>query len=223
MTPEERRPRAQFAQGEPKRYRLAFERTGRASFESHLDLVRLVPRVFRRAEVPMFYSQGFHPKPEMMFTPALALGIATLDDYVDVKLSIDVDPAQLPALLNPGAPEGLRFTHAPRLCAGDPAISKVIDVIPYVMVVPWTWLYGRGLADEAAVRASLAERQAGPMYVVRTAGGLAKRVDGSAYLLSWSVGDADAVAAIAAAGYAGSLCAIGYRSKVTERWSGRGW
>ncbi len=216
MTPEERRPRAQFAQGEPKRYRVAFTRTGRASFESHLDLVRLVPRVFRRAELPMFYSQGFHPKPEMMFTPALALGIATLDDYIDVKLAIDVDPAQLPALLNPGAPEGLRFTQALRLGAGDPAISKVIDVISYVMVVPWTWLHGRGLADEEAVRASLTERQAGPMFVMRTAGGLAKRVDVSAYLLSWSVGDADSVAAIAAAGYAGSLCAIGYRSKVTD-------
>jgi uncharacterized protein (DUF2344 family) len=83
----------------------------------------------------MFYSQGFHPKPEMMFTPALALGIATLDDFVDVKLAVDVDPERLPDLLNPGAPEGLRFTAALRLGPTDPAISKVIDVTSYVMVV----------------------------------------------------------------------------------------
>jgi radical SAM-linked protein len=216
MTPEERRPRAQFAQGEPKRYRIAFERTGRAAFESHLDLVRLVPRVFRRAELPMFYSQGFHPKPEMMFTPALALGIATLDDFVDVKLAVDVDPERLPDLLNPGAPEGLRFTSALRLGLTDPAISKVIDVTSYVMVVPWAWLQSRGLSDDEAVRAHIAERQAGPMFVLRSAGGLAKRVDVGAYLLGWSVGDARARAKIDAVGYAGSLCAIAYDSKVTD-------
>ncbi|TAK18748.1 MAG: TIGR03960 family B12-binding radical SAM protein [Myxococcaceae bacterium] len=216
MTPEERRPRAQFAQGEPRRYRIAFERTGRAAFESHLDLVRLVPRVFRRAELPMFYSQGFHPKPEMIFTPALALGIATLDDFVDVKLAVDVDPERLPELLNPGAPEGLRFTRALRLGPTDPAISKVIDVTSYVMVVPWSWLHAKGMADEAAVRAWIAEKQSGPMFVMRTAGGLAKRVDVGAYVLGWSVGDEAARAQVERVGYAGSLCAIAYDSKVTD-------
>ena len=215
-TPEQRRPRAQFAQGEPRRYRLAYERTGRAAFESHLDLVRLVPRVFRRAELPMFYSQGFHPKPEMMFTPALALGIATLDDYVDVKLAVDVDPERLPEMLNTGAPEGLRFTQALRLGPSDPAISKVIDVASYVMVVPWTWLHAQGLADEDAVRAFITAKQAAPMFVMRTAGGLAKRVDVAAYLLGWSVGDPAARARIDAVGYAGSLCAIAYESRVTD-------
>src|SRR5262249_8097702 len=86
LSPEERRPRANFKQGTARRYRVAFTRTGRAAYQSHLDLVRLVPRVFRRAQIGMYYSQGFHPKPEMVFGPALALGIATLDEYVDVKL-----------------------------------------------------------------------------------------------------------------------------------------
>jgi radical SAM family uncharacterized protein/radical SAM-linked protein len=216
MTPEERRPRAQFAQGEPKRYRIAYERTGRAAFESHLDLVRLVPRVFRRAELPMFYSQGFHPKPEMMFTPALALGVATLDDYVDVKLAVDVDPERLPDLLNPGAPEGLIFTKALRLGPSDPAISKIIDVASYIMVVPWTWLHARGHADADALRAHLAARREGPLFVMRTAGGLAKRVDVGSYVLSCSVDDAAAVAMVARVGYTGSLCAVAYDSRVTD-------
>src|SRR5260370_940550 len=81
----------------------------------------------RRAELPTFYSQGFRPKPEMTFGPALALGIATLDEYIDVKLAIDVDPERLPALLQPGAPEGLVFRSAARLGAEDPTISKVVD------------------------------------------------------------------------------------------------
>jgi radical SAM-linked protein len=144
MTPEERRPRASSRRARAKRYRCAFERTGRAAFESHLDLVRLVPRVFRRAELPMFYSQGFHPKPEMMFGPALALGVSTLDEYVDVKLACDVDPEALPALLQPGAPDGLVFVARDAPGPNDPGINKVIDAAEYVAALPWTWLRAQG-------------------------------------------------------------------------------
>ncbi len=214
MTPEERRPRANFAQGEPRRWRLSFSRTGRAAFESHLDLVRLVPRVFRRAELPMFYSQGFHPKPEMTFGPALALGIAALDECLDVKLACDADAATMTALLNGGCPEGLRFHDAVRLGPTDPAVSKIVDVTSYVMAVPWTWLRGRGLADAAAVQAELDARRAGSPFVQRVAGGLGKRVDVASFLRTLEVDTPDAIDALARAGYAGSLCAVAFSTRV---------
>jgi hypothetical protein len=133
-----------------------------------------------------------------------------------VKLAVDVDPERLPDLLNPGAPEGLVFTKSLRLGPSDPAISKIIDVASYVMVVPWTWLRGRGLADADAVRAELAVKREGPLFVMRTAGGLAKRVDVGSYVLSCTVDDAAAVAMVARVGYSGSLCAIAYDSRVTD-------
>ncbi len=212
VTPEERRPRAAFNQGEPRRYRLSFKRLGRAAFEGHLDLVRLVPRVFRRAEVPMFYSQGFHPKPEMVFGPALALGIAALDEWVDVKLAADVDPEALPAMLQPGAPEGLTFTGAMRLGPKDPAISKVVDVTEYVAAVPWTWLRESGMHDLDVVRSRVEAKRSGPLAVMRKVDGIGKRVDVGAHLTDVAVGDGDEV--IARVGYAGSLLALRFRTRL---------
>ncbi len=219
ITPEERRPRAQFAQGEAKRYRLRFQRTSRAAFESHLDLVRLVPRVFRRAELPMFYSQGFHPKPEMMFGPALSLGVSTLDDYVDVKLACEPDTETLPGLLQPGAPEGLTFVSAHRLGPNDPAISKVVDVAEYVAALPWTWLRAQGLADVEAVRSYVNDRRATLKPVVRPIDAVGKKVDVAKYVETLAVGEgADA---IEQAGYAGALLPLRMRVLVTPNGSAK--
>src|ERR1043166_2759056 len=72
--------------GPPKRFRLRFEKTGPAALLGHLDLGRELPRAIRRAGVRLRYSEGFHPKPDLSFGPALSLGVASLDEYVDAKL-----------------------------------------------------------------------------------------------------------------------------------------
>lgn len=212
ITPEERRPKANFVQGEARRYRLAFRRTGRAAFQGHLDLVRLLPRVFRRAEIGMYYSLGFHPKPEMTFGPALALGISSLDEYVDVKLTVDVDPERLPALLQPGAPEGLTFVSAIRLGPTDVALSKTVDVTAFVMAVPWQWLRAQGIADAEALAAHVATRQASPMVVLRRFEGVGKKIDVASYLARLTPNEG--AESLAAAGYAGELASIAFTTRV---------
>lgn len=94
------------------RYRLRFEKLGRSTLLGHLDLVREVPRILRRAGVPLWYSQGFHPKPVMTFGPALGLGIPSFDEYVDIKTSRAIDCASLLGAINEGCPDGLRFLDA---------------------------------------------------------------------------------------------------------------
>ncbi len=82
----DRRPMRKVDQGEAVTIRIGFAKLGRVAYTSHLDLVRLFPRWFRRAQLPLFWSEGFHPKPKMTFTPALGLGMPSLAEYVDVKL-----------------------------------------------------------------------------------------------------------------------------------------
>src|SRR6185295_3727792 len=113
--------------GEPLRVRLGFEKLGRAAFASHLDLVRLLPRMLRRAGLPLFYTEGFHPKPDMVFAPALSLGIASLAEYVDVKLRAGTQIADLAERLASVSVDGLRFTGAHALGPNDAGLSKVID------------------------------------------------------------------------------------------------
>lgn len=211
--PQERRPRVNFKQGEPRRYRIAFSRVGRAAYQGHLDLVRLVPRVFRRAGIEMYYSQGFHPKPEMVFGPALALGIATLDEYVDVKLATDVDPDVLPTLLQPGAPEGLVFHRAVRLGKDDLSLSKVIDATEYVAALPWSALRERGFHSVRDVTDFVNAKRATALTVMRRTEGIGRKVDVSAYLDELQVGAG--YEAIARAGYAGELLAVRFVTRLT--------
>jgi len=67
-------------------YRIRFAKVGRAAFLGHLDLVRLLARSFRRADLPLAMTRGFSPKPRMAFGPALGLGVPSLGELVDVDL-----------------------------------------------------------------------------------------------------------------------------------------
>ncbi|HEU4611856.1 MAG TPA: TIGR03936 family radical SAM-associated protein, partial [Kofleriaceae bacterium] len=67
-------------------YRIRFAKVGRAAFLGHLDLVRLLARSFRRADLPLAMTRGFSPKPRMAFGPALGLGVPSLGELMDVDL-----------------------------------------------------------------------------------------------------------------------------------------
>lgn len=121
---------------QPHRIRLRFEKLGWASLLGHLDLVREVPRALRRANMPVWYSQGFHPKPVLTFGPALSLGVPSFDEYVDVKFSAAVDPKELVRALSGNTPDGIRFLEAIELEPGAPAIGAVIRSAHYVMGLP---------------------------------------------------------------------------------------
>jgi radical SAM family uncharacterized protein len=67
-------------------YRIRFAKVGRAAFLGHLDLVRLLARSLRRADLPLAMTRGFSPKPRMAFGPALGLGVPSLGELVDIDL-----------------------------------------------------------------------------------------------------------------------------------------
>jgi radical SAM family uncharacterized protein/radical SAM-linked protein len=67
-------------------YRIRFAKVGRAAFLGHLDLVRLLSRSLRRADLPLAMTRGFSPKPRLAFGPALGLGVPSLGELMDVDL-----------------------------------------------------------------------------------------------------------------------------------------
>jgi radical SAM-linked protein len=100
-----------------RRLRIHYARLGPARYLGHLELVRLMYRAFRRAAVPVAYSQGFHPLPKLSFGKALPVGVESLAEYVDVELAPQVGAAELPAAsvaraLGAVLPEGLKVQGA---------------------------------------------------------------------------------------------------------------
>ena len=68
-----------------------FGKTGRLRYISHLDLQRFMQRALRRTDLPVAYSQGFSPHPQMAFASALAMGWSSDVELLDVKLTDPVD------------------------------------------------------------------------------------------------------------------------------------
>ena len=95
------RPPPRAAQGEPHGYRLRYTKLGHVAYLGHLDLVRHLPRIFRRAGLEIYYSVGFHPKPDLSFGPALGLGIPSLGEVMDVRLLDELDARGAAAAAQP--------------------------------------------------------------------------------------------------------------------------
>ncbi len=70
--------------------RIYFSKTGDAKYISHLDLVRCFNRAAARAGIPIFFTEGFNPRPYMNFAMPLSLGISGLREIVDMKIDGEV-------------------------------------------------------------------------------------------------------------------------------------
>lgn len=106
------------------RIRLAYRQEGQARFVSHLDVMRAFERAARRAGLPLAYSQGFNPRPKLVFAAPLPVGTSGHREYVDLELESDLSPDEVLGRLRLSLPDGLVPTAA-RSAAGPPLMSLV--------------------------------------------------------------------------------------------------
>ena len=66
--------------------RLLFEKTGNAIYISHLDLMRLFQRAFKRAGLLLKHTQGFNPRPSVSIAMPLSLGVESCCELLDFDL-----------------------------------------------------------------------------------------------------------------------------------------
>jgi radical SAM family uncharacterized protein/radical SAM-linked protein len=130
------RPPPRAAQGKPHGYRIRYTKLGRVAYLGHLDLVRHLPRIFRRAGFEIFYSVGFHPKPELSFGPALGLGIPSLGEILDVKLVDDLSPDEVARRLRRVSLEGIEILDVARIGEGDRALGRAITESEMIARLP---------------------------------------------------------------------------------------
>ena len=88
--------------------RLRFEKTGRAVYISHLDLMRTLTRAFLRAECRLKYSEGFNPHPQISIALPLSVGMQSVCEIMDFKLLEEKAPADILEAINKQLPEGIR-------------------------------------------------------------------------------------------------------------------
>ena len=114
--------------------RLRFAKRGDLRLVSHHDVMRCLERMVRRARIPLAQSQGFTPRPRIVFALPLGLGIEGHNEVVDFELSEPGEPADVLCRLAAAAPPGLEWLDAEALPPGAPAPRPV--AVEYELGVP---------------------------------------------------------------------------------------
>ena len=114
-------------------YRFVFEKTGRLKFISHLDLLRTMQRVFARAEMPIEYSQGFNPHPQMTFALPLSVGMESVCEILDVRLTRPIDCEAEKEKINATMPECLKLheIYLPERKASEVRFAEYVIALSY--------------------------------------------------------------------------------------------
>lgn len=89
--------------------RLRFSKTDRLKYISHLDINRAMARALKRAEIPLWYTEGFNPHPYMSFSLPLSLGVESLCESVDLRIVGDITNDEIKSKLNSVLPDGLKI------------------------------------------------------------------------------------------------------------------
>ncbi len=117
-------------------YRLAYGKTGWSRYLSHLEVVRVFQRAFRRAGIELAYSAGYHPHPKISFGPALPVGVEGECELLDFQTNEYYESADLTSRLTATLPETFPVHQVVRLDNGFPGIEKLIERQVYQIEVP---------------------------------------------------------------------------------------
>lgn len=94
--------------------RIFFRKEGRAKYISHLDLNRVMQRALRRADIPVWRTQGFNPHPYIVFGLPLSLFYESDCEVMDARLDGDMSLSEVKKRLSEQMPEGIEITAVTR-------------------------------------------------------------------------------------------------------------
>lgn len=90
--------------------RIFFEKKDTAKYISHLDLMRCFSRAVKRAEIAVWYTEGFNPHPFMTFSLPLSLGTESFCESVDMRITDEMTDSEIKERLNAALPSGIAIT-----------------------------------------------------------------------------------------------------------------
>ncbi|WP_294187463.1 TIGR03936 family radical SAM-associated protein [uncultured Clostridium sp.] len=97
------------------RYVIKFTKESSIKFISHLDLMRTIQRVIRRADLPMEYSKGFNPHMAMSIAQPLSVGVYSDAEYMDIVLVEELSEEEVINRLNEKTASGIKFLNAKKV------------------------------------------------------------------------------------------------------------
>jgi radical SAM-linked protein len=118
-----------------QRLRIKFSRGEEVKFISHLDIMRFWHRAFRRAEIPLAYSQGFTPHPKIALAAPLPVGITSEAELMDIVLRIWMPPQSLLMLASKQLPPGFNILDVQEITLNAPSLQSIVSHAEYRLTV----------------------------------------------------------------------------------------
>lgn len=117
--------------------RIRWGRTDRFKYLSHLDNLRLIERIIRRADLPVAFSQGFSPAMKLSFGPPLSVGFTSESELMEITLEQQFMNYMMEALQR-SAPDGFAIYEAATVLSKGKSISALLNRACYtVPLVHW--------------------------------------------------------------------------------------
>jgi radical SAM-linked protein len=110
--------------------RVYFDKFGEMKFISHLDLLRFFDRLLKKSQIPVKYSQGFHPRPKMSFGSPISLGTEAYNELMDFELETPMSNEEVFDRLNSSNVVGFRVNKVEDVI-GKASIMKEYTIMVY--------------------------------------------------------------------------------------------
>ena len=164
----------------------AYQKGNEIAMISHLDIQRTLQRAFRRAGIPLLYSNGFNPHPQFSFATAAATGMSSECEWFEVQLSEDMAPEEFVRRANEVMPQGMRVSGAFAAPENYGSLSAKLRAAEYRINIQF---------EEPVLKEKLADQLeamlTGEIIIQkRTKGGI-RPVDMRPYILRVSVGQVE--------------------------------
>ena len=92
--------------------RIKFKKLGSLQYISHLDLVRTMSKIVVRTKLPLWYTEGFNPKPKMVFAAPLSIGTESLTEFMDLRITERIPEDEVAARFNANLTDEMRVVEA---------------------------------------------------------------------------------------------------------------
>jgi len=120
----------------PMRIRIVFSKLDQMRFTGHLDLLKTWERSFRRADLPVTYSQGYNPRPRINIGATLPLGFTGESELMDIWLDTRCPPAGVLESLIPSLPPGIVVKSIQEVETDSPSLQRLISGSDYIVTLP---------------------------------------------------------------------------------------
>ncbi len=119
------------------RYIIKFSKLGYIKYISHLDLMRLFKRSFKRLGIKLEYSQGYNPHPKMSLAQPLSLGYESNGEILEFETIEKIDEENILSTFNLAMPEGIKIIECKETKTGGKSLAAITEFAEYRIRIPF--------------------------------------------------------------------------------------